>query len=89
MTLASYLIGLLISTLYGALYHLLRGGSIGRLFFYICLGWAGFWIGQWLASVLGWTFLSFGPLHLGMASLLSGIFLFTGDWLSQIQVRKI
>ncbi len=88
MTIPAFLLGLVLSTLYGAAFHLWRGGSLGRLFFYLALGWAGFWIGQWLAGQLGWLFLSVGPLHLGMATLLSAIFLFAGYWLSLVEVQR-
>jgi hypothetical protein len=79
---------MIISTLYGALFHLWRGGSVGRLIFYLCLAWAGFWIGQFLAIQLGWTFLSVGSLNLGLATALSAFFLFTGYWLSLVQVQR-
>ena len=88
MTLPAILFGVLISTLYGALFHLWRGGSVGRLIFYLFLAWAGFWSGQLLAIRLGWTFLSVGSLHLGLATLLSGVFLFAGYWLSLVQVQR-
>jgi len=88
MTLPAILFGMIISTLYGALFHLWRGGSVGRLIFYLCLAWAGFWIGQFLAIQLGWTFLSVGSLHLGLATALSAVFLFAGYWLSLVQVQR-
>jgi hypothetical protein len=52
------------------------------------LSWAGFWIGQFLAEQLGWSFLSVGPLHLGMATLVSAIFLLAGYWLSLVEVQR-
>lgn len=89
MTIPSFLFGILISSLYGALFHLLRGGGLGRLLLYVILAWAGFWAGQYLAGQIGWTFLSLGPLHLGMATLGSLVFLGIGYWLSLIEtVRK-
>lgn len=88
MTLPALIFGLLISTLYGVAFHLWRGGSGVRLVLYLILGWAGFWSGQLLASQLGWTFGSLGSLHLGMATLLSAIFLFGGYWLSLVEVEK-
>lgn len=87
MSLPTLLFGLLISTLLGALFHLLRGGGFGRLILYLILGWAGFWIGHFTASYFGWTFGSMGPLHLGMAILVSLIFLVIGSWLSLIEVE--
>jgi hypothetical protein len=52
------------------------------------LGWAGFWLGQFIATQLGWTFVSLGTLHLGMATLLSAVFLFGGYWLSLVEVER-
>ena len=88
MTLLAVLFGLLISTLYGVVFHLWRGGRAGRLALYLILGWAGFWLGQLIATQLGWTFASLGTLHLGMATFVSAIFLFGGYWLSLVQVER-
>jgi hypothetical protein len=88
MTLPTLLFGLLISTLYGAAFHLWRGGSIWKLILYLVLGWSGFWLGQVLGTRLGWTFASLGSLHLGMATLMSAIFLFGGYWLSLVEVER-
>jgi hypothetical protein len=44
----------------------------------------GFWIGQVLADFLGWTFISIGPLHLGMATISSLIFMLVDYWLSLV-----
>jgi uncharacterized membrane protein YeaQ/YmgE (transglycosylase-associated protein family) len=88
MTLPTLILGFVISTLYGALFHLFRGGGPARLLFYLCLGWAGFWIGQISATRLSWTFAKFGPIHLGAATLGSLIFLLVGHWLSLVKVEK-
>ena len=88
MTIPALLFGFLISTLYGAVFHFWRGGGAGRLLLYLFLGWLGFWIGQFLASRLGWSFASLGPLHLGMASLGSWLFLGAGYWLSLVEPEK-
>jgi hypothetical protein len=85
MNTPSLLLGIVISTLYGTGFHLWRGGNLGKLILYMILGWAGFWIGQAVASSLGWGFLSMGPLHLGMATLLSFVFLGLGYWLGKIE----
>jgi uncharacterized membrane protein YeaQ/YmgE (transglycosylase-associated protein family) len=89
MTIPSFLIGLLISTLYGALFHIWRGGGLGRLFLFILLGWVGFWGGQVLGDVLGWAFLPLGPLNLGLATLGSLLVLLVGSWLSMIEVSRV
>ena len=87
MTLPSILIGIVISSLYGAAFHLWRGGGPGRLLFYLILAWIGFWIiGQLLlGSLLGLTFLALGPLHLGAASLGAAASLGVGYWLSLVE----
>lgn len=84
MSLPSYLFGFLLSTLYGAAFHLWRGGGAGRLSLYLISGWAGFWAGQWLAEKIGWTFFSLGPLHLGMATITSAVVLLIAHWLSLV-----
>lgn len=88
MTIPTLLFGFLLSTLYGAVFHFWRGGNAGRLLLYLTLAWAGFWIGQVAAGMLGWTFLSLGALHVGMATICSLIFLGLGYWLSLLEVER-
>ena len=88
MTLPALLFGILISTLYGAAFHLWRGGSLGRLILYLALAWAGFWTGQFVGDYFEWTLGSIGPLHLGSATIFSIIFLAFGYWLSLVQVQR-
>jgi hypothetical protein len=88
MTLPAALLGILISTIFGALFHLWRGGGLGRLILYLILGWVGFWIGQAVGSQFNWNFLSLGPLRLGVATLSSLVFLGIGYWLSLVEVEK-
>jgi hypothetical protein len=89
MTTPAYLLGFIISTLYGLGFHLLRGGGAGRLLLYLFMGWIGFWGGHLLAAQLGWSFASVGPLHLGMATAGSLALLFLGHWLSMVEPDKI
>jgi hypothetical protein len=88
MTLPALLFGFLVSTLLGAVFHLWKGGSLGRLVLYLLLSWIGFWAGHLLGSRLGWTFFSIGPLHLGMAMLVGAVALYGGNWLSQINNER-
>ena len=87
MTVPAFIFGLLISSLYGAIFHLWRGGGAGKLLLSLFLSWFGFWIGHGIASLLGWHFASIGPLHVGVASLMSVIFLLAGHWLSLVEVE--
>lgn len=88
MTLPSIIFGLVLSALYGAVFHLWRGGKIGRLFLYIIISVVGFWIGHALGGYLGWNFANIGPLNAGMGTAGSVIFLFVGHWLSLVEVRQ-
>lgn len=85
MTLPAFFLGAVLATLYGAVFHLWRGGSGGRLLLYLVLAWAGFWGGQWLGDQFGWSFLSVGPLLAGAASLGAFLLLGFGYWLSLVE----
>jgi hypothetical protein len=88
MTYPSLLLGLLISSFYGAGFHVWRGGGFGRLLLYLVLGWIGFWAGHFLAVYLGWSFGEVGLLQLGPASVISFGVLTLGHWLSKIEVER-
>ena len=82
MSIPNLLIGLILSTLLGAAFHLWRGGGLIKLILFILLSWLGFWIGHFAAARFGLTFFNLGALNLGMAVLVSLIFLSIGQWLS-------
>lgn len=87
MSLPHLIFGVILSTLYGAAFHLWRGGRLSRLVLYLILGWIGFWAGHFMGDYFGWTFGSLGPLRLGTATLSSALFLALGYWLSLVEVR--
>lgn len=68
MHLPTLLLGLILSTLYGALFHLIVGGNPLRLLFFIIAAWLGFWGGQWLANALQWSLVDVGELHIDAAT---------------------
>jgi hypothetical protein len=88
MSVPGIVLGIVISTLIGAAFHVWRGGSLGRMFLYIGLSWLGFWVGQVAASALDWKFGTIGSVHLGMAIAGAIIFVGAGYWLSLVQVEK-
>ncbi len=88
MSIPTIVLGLILSTLYGALFHLWRGGNAGRLLLYLLLAWIGFWVGQFIGNYFSFTFDTLGQLHLVTASLGSLIFLAIGYWLSLVQVER-
>lgn len=87
MTFPSILIGVVISSLYGALFHLFKGGGLGRLLLDLALAWIGFWLGHIVASRLGWHVLNYGSLQVGAATLGAAITLGLGHWLSLVEKK--
>jgi hypothetical protein len=85
MHLPSIILGVIISTLYGAAYHLWRGGGLGRMLYYMVLAWIGFWAGHFLGNQLGVTIGGIGPLQLGAATMGSAVLLGIGYWLGQVE----
>lgn len=81
------LFGIVLSTAYGAAFHVWRGGSLRRLFFYLLLAWAGFWAGDLLGYYMGWNLAAVGSLNAGVATLAAAVFLLVGDYLSKIEFR--
>ncbi|HEY9528091.1 MAG TPA: hypothetical protein VIR02_13440 [Anaerolineales bacterium] len=87
MTLPTLLFGLLVALLYGAIYHLLRGGGFWRLLLFFSLSITGFILGHWIGIWRQWTFIPLGALNLGLSTLGSFTLLVVGDWLSRIEAK--
>ncbi len=83
MILPALLFGSLLGLLYGALFHLWKGGSPLRLLGDLVLGWAGFWGGHLLGVFLAWRWDRVGMLHFWMGSAAAAAFLLAGHFLSQ------
>lgn len=76
-TIASGLVlGFLLSTIYGALFHLIVGGRPRKLLLYVIASWVGFALGHFLGDLLGFEPLKLGAIHLLAASI--------GSWLALI-----
>ena len=88
MPIPTIVFGVLLSTLYGGLYHLIRGGKTRKLLLFLALAWAGFWLGDMLGWLLGWTFGQIGIMNAGMGTLGAFLFLGIGDLVSLVLVRK-
>ncbi len=86
MTIPSLLFALLIASLYGALYHLIRGGGLGRLLLFLIFGWAGFALGHLFGVWRGWVLMPLGELNLGLSTLGSVFLLALGDWVSSLGI---
>lgn len=88
MTLPTLLFALLIALLYGALYHLLRGGGFWRLVMYLGLSALGFAAGHLFGLWRGWVILPLGSLNLGMSTVGSILILLIGDWLNRFEMNS-
>lgn len=84
---ASLILGMLLSSLYGAVFHFWRGGSSGRLFLYLVLSWIGFLAGHYVATFLNINFGKVGELHVGIASIGSILLMAFGHWLGFGQIE--
>lgn len=81
MTLPSLLLVIVLSTVFGTLFHFWRGGGFGRLLLYLFLSWIGSLAGQLIATYTGLKLGTIGTFHLGLASLGAILVLFVGHWL--------
>lgn len=88
MTIPALLLGVLIATFVGALFHLWKDGGPGRLLLYIVLSWVGFWLGHVVGLLMDWSFWGVGALRLGTALFGCVFVLFLGYWLSLVQVDR-
>lgn len=88
MTILAFLLGSVLAAMYGAVFHLVRGGSLGRLVLYLVVSGLAFWFGHTVANITDLTFLSLGPIRAGLASLSSLIGLVAADWLSAVDSRE-
>lgn len=86
MTIPSLIFALLIASIYGVLYHLVRDGGLGRLLLFLIFGWAGFALGHLLGIWRGWILLPVGELNLGLSTLGSLVLLVLVDWVSRIRI---
>ncbi|HIE24817.1 MAG TPA: hypothetical protein EYP74_02330 [Anaerolineales bacterium] len=85
MPLPTILLGFIISSLLGMLFHLLRGGGPKRILFYLLLAWIGFFAGHFIAVWRGWVLFPIGMLNAGIAVIGALFSLFAGDWLGRIE----
>jgi hypothetical protein len=85
MPIPTIVFGILLSTLYGATYHLLRGGKTKTRLVFLALAWAGFWLGDMLGWYMGWSFAGVGNLNAGMGTVMSFVFLLAGDLVLRIR----
>ncbi|HUF37263.1 MAG TPA: hypothetical protein VMN57_01960 [Anaerolineales bacterium] len=81
MTLPAIVFGVVLSTFFGVVFHLWRGGGLRKLAILIVLAWGGFWIGQVAGAALDLTLGRVGTLLLGTATAGSFFVLVIGNWI--------
>jgi hypothetical protein len=88
MTIASYFLGFVLSSLLGFAFHLWKGGTIGKIVLYLILSWIGFWGAQILGTSMEIDFLMVGSLLVGFDLFGAILVLFLGHWLSQVSTEE-
>lgn len=86
MTTQAWLFAFALATLYGAAFHLWRGGNARRLLLYLLAGWLGFALGQGLGVLLTLDTLKIGQVHVFPATFGSGIALWAASLLARTEV---
>ncbi|HET6445557.1 MAG TPA: hypothetical protein VFI27_13355 [candidate division Zixibacteria bacterium] len=75
-TASGIVLGFLLATIYGALFHVFVGGPPRRIILYILASWVGFTIGHLVGDLLSLEILKLGAVHLLSASI--------GSWMALI-----
>ena len=81
MNFPGFLLGLVLSLLYGAAFHFWRGGGFRRLLLFLLLSILGFTAGQVAGAALNLAIWQVGMLLVGPATIGSVFFLLFGNWL--------
>ncbi|MGB2962916.1 MAG: hypothetical protein WBB69_02925 [Anaerolineales bacterium] len=84
MTVPAIFYSFLLASFLGSAFHLWKGGGGGRYLLMLILSWAGFFLGHLLGSYWDIQFLMIGPVFGGFGVLGSLLFLFLGNWFSQL-----
>lgn len=82
MTFPTVVLGLIMATLFGAAFHIWRGGDLRRLTLYLAASWLGFAVGHLAGAWAGLDLLQIGTLNVTTATAGSGLALFLTHWLA-------
>ncbi len=75
-------LGFLLASVYGAIFHLIYGGSLRRILLYLAAAWVGFIIGQLAGDFLNLEWFKVGRVHLLSASVGAWLLLLGARWLA-------
>ena len=73
---------LLVSAFYGCLFHVITGGNVFTILINILISTAGFFVGQFVGSVIGGEVLRLGVIYFGWGTVVSILFLLIGYLIS-------
>lgn len=79
---AGLVLGFLLASIYGALFHLIFGGPIRRIFLYLLAAWIGFLAGQLIGDFINFEIFKLGKIHLVTASIGAWLALLAAWWLA-------
>lgn len=74
-------LGFLLASIYGGVFHLIFGGPIRRILVYLFAAWLGFFIGQFIGDFFNFEILKLGKIHLVSASIGAWAALLAAWWL--------
>ena len=83
MTLPALIFSIIISALYATIYHFFRGDNIFHLFVYVVVAVGGFFIGQYLDTLLELKFFQIGTINFATGSFFSIVLLLLSGWISR------
>lgn len=86
MTIPGYILGVLVSTLFGAGFHLIYAGSARRFLLYLLAGWLGFGLGHWVGDLFDIHLLSVGTLNVFPASIGAIVALYASRLLAEVDL---
>jgi len=85
MNITSYIFGCILALLFGALFHLWRGGGLGKLLLFLTLSLVGFFLGHLVFEHYKVAFMNVGGVQMAGGIVGSLIFLFLGNWFSHVR----
>jgi hypothetical protein len=82
------ILGFILATLYGAVFHLIMGGELRRMAFFLLASWLGFALGQLFGTLGGFKLLSIGQINTFSATLGAWLALLAAHFLTNAPKRQ-
>ena len=89
LTFPSFIFGSVVAILFGAVYHLWRGGDWKIFLLAEFASLLGFWLGHFLAFAFNWELANLGPVFVAQAIIGSVLALGFVHWLGQGDSRMV